>query len=95
MSITVTWAIILVSVLNLPLTTASAGRSLEDSRRDKTGTTQGLPNNTASQTTAVQGLARRFSFSAEGMGFEPTTPFGAPDFEKPLPLQKPRKIRRI
>jgi hypothetical protein len=49
--------------------------------RDKTGTTTSPENNTGSQGAAVQQLASRVSFEAEGKGFEPSTGFPAPDFE--------------
>ena len=49
--------------------------------RDKTGTTAAPKNSIGSQAVATQPLTSRVSLEAEGMGFEPTTPFGAPDFE--------------
>lgn len=49
--------------------------------RDKTGTTACPGNEAGPQLFSVKAVASRVSFQAEGMGFEPTTPFGAPDFE--------------
>ena len=48
---------------------------------DKTWTTAGSENTIGSQALNYSGLTSRVSFQAEGMGFEPTTPCGAPDFE--------------
>ena len=47
----------------------------------KTGTSWGAGNEVGPQGYVWKALASRVSFRAEGMGFEPTTPFGAPDFE--------------
>jgi hypothetical protein len=48
---------------------------------DKTWTNGGPRNEAGSQAVDASGLASRVSFKAEGRGFEPPTPFGAPDFE--------------
>lgn len=48
---------------------------------DKTGTTWGAPNCAAAQTTVAKSFGTTFSFSAEGMGIEPTTGFPAPHFQ--------------
>lgn len=48
---------------------------------DISGTSGGQENNDGSQTAGDSGFASCGSFQAEGMGFEPTTPCGAPDFE--------------
>lgn len=53
----------------------------ESATLDKTGTSGRTGNNVGPQLCVPEDVARRFSFRAEGMGFEPTTPFGAPDFE--------------
>jgi hypothetical protein len=60
-----------------PLVSATAA----DGGLDKTWTFAGSGNKCGSQALMNQVLASRVSFQAEGMGFEPTTPFGAPDFE--------------
>ncbi len=49
--------------------------------RDKTGTTARAANDSDAQVPAILQLAILVSFRAEGKGFEPSTPFGAPDFE--------------
>ena len=49
--------------------------------RDNSGTPRGVRNNKGSQLIGNQRVASRFSFAAEGMGLEPTTPKGAPHFE--------------
>ena len=48
---------------------------------DKTWTTWGQENEAGSQVLAISSLTSPVSFPAEGMGFEPTTPCGASDFE--------------
>ena len=48
---------------------------------DKTWTTWGQENVAGSQVLAVSSLTSTVSFSAEGMGLEPTTPCGAPHFQ--------------
>ena len=48
---------------------------------DKNWTSTGSKNKAGSQALVTKQLASRVSFLAEGMGFEPTTPCGAPDFE--------------
>ena len=48
---------------------------------DKTWTTRGQENEAGSQVPAISSLTSPVSFPAEGMGFEPTTPCGASDFE--------------
>ena len=53
----------------------------EVSNRDKTGTSPTPENDNGSQVAKIKPNASRGSFEAEGMGFEPTTPFGALDFE--------------
>ncbi len=59
--------------------------------------TRAVPQNRAgSQVLIDKQLASRVSFLAEGMGFEPTTPCGAPDFESGrwpvrLPSSAPRQ----
>jgi hypothetical protein len=68
-----------------------AGAMLADARcsllagefgdRDKTGTTACPGNDAGPQHLNYKEVASHVSFQAEGMGFEPTTPFGAPDFE--------------
>jgi hypothetical protein len=52
-----------------------------DACRDKSWTNGAPENNVGSQVLVGKALASRVSLEAEGMGFEPTTPFGAPDFE--------------
>jgi hypothetical protein len=49
--------------------------------RDKTGTTWGPANGVAAEIVMVKPFAAAFSFRAEGMGIEPTTPCGAPHFQ--------------
>jgi hypothetical protein len=50
-------------------------------------------NATGSQALTDLGLASRVSFQAEGMGFEPTTPCGAPDFESGRwPVRLPSRL---
>ena len=48
---------------------------------DKTGTTGGQENEAGSQVLAVSSLTSPVSFQAEGTGFEPATPCGAPHFQ--------------
>src|SRR5438128_8898550 len=48
---------------------------------DKTWTTTGQENEAGSQVLANSRLTSPVSFSAEGKGFEPSTPCGASDFE--------------
>ena len=48
---------------------------------DKSWTTAYSENEVGSQPLVSQAVASRVSSEAEGMGFEPTTPCGAPDFE--------------
>ncbi len=49
--------------------------------RDKTGTNGIRKNNAGSQMVTTKPLASRVSFTAEGTGFEPATPCGAPHFQ--------------
>lgn len=51
------------------------------SHRDKTGTSGGQAENCCAQVAETKGFPNAVTFEAEGMGFEPTTPCGAPDFE--------------
>ena len=53
---------------------------------DKTWTTGGQENEAGSQVLAIASLTSHVSFRAEGMGFEPTTPCGASDFESTQPF---------
>ena len=49
--------------------------------RDKRGTRGEAANNNGPQTPMYKALASRGSFQAEGKGFEPSTPCGAPTFQ--------------
>jgi len=53
---------------------------------DKNGTSGASANEQGSQVPIFQDVASLGSIEAEGMGFEPTTPFGAPDFESLNPI---------
>ena len=60
---------------------ASAGTAAEARGRDKTGTNARCQNKAGSQGVMFEHLASLKLVDAEGMGFEPTTPCGASDFE--------------
>jgi hypothetical protein len=69
-------------------------RGSEMAHRDKLGTNGSPEKHASSQALFDKGLASGFSFPAEGMGFEPTTPFGALDFESsssPIRIPSPRR----
>ena len=70
---------IIVPMASVQLDTQSA--AAEASNRDKTGTNNGSENTAGPQVLALRAVRDCRSFLAEGMGFEPTTPCGASDFE--------------
>jgi len=71
----------LATVLGLLMAGEAATKNVQGYLMDKTGTTRGSANHLAAEMLTDKLLAAAFSFVAEGMGVEPTTPCGAPDFE--------------
>ena len=60
---------------------------------DKSGTSCLSPKNKNSQGLIYKDLASSIACKAEGMGFEPTTPFGASDFESDRwPIRLPSEV---
>ena len=61
--------------------TRHADYGIQSATRDKTGTSACQKYTSGSQLQARKQLTNLVYMEAEGMGFEPTTPCGAPDFE--------------
>ena len=55
--------------------------TVEVGDRDKTGTRGVQETEHGSQVAIIKALTSRVSFRAEGKGLEPSTPYGATDFE--------------
>jgi hypothetical protein len=66
--------------------TRHADYGIRSATRDKTGTSACQKYTSGPQLQARKQLGNRVSLEAEGMGFEPTTPCGAPDFESDLDM---------
>ena len=73
----VVWCVAMLARLASPWIFPGA----ESANRDKSGTTRGFETANDSQVALNKTLASRVSFAAEGTGFEPATPCGAPHFE--------------
>lgn len=76
-------AVCLTAMVGVSASTASYLEPVEArcGHRDKTGTTGVQEKAKGSQGLVFSALTSRFSFQAEGTGFEPATPYGAPHFE--------------
>jgi hypothetical protein len=65
----------------------------EDENRDKTGTSRFAESTLKPQAPFFSTNSEWETYKAEGMGFEPTTPFGAPDFESGRwPIRLPSEV---
>ena len=71
----------------------SGASRIEVSNRDNTGTSPSPEKRHGAQTLIFPGSDGRQNREAEGMGFEPTIPFGTPDFKSSPKCRERRGIR--